>query len=219
MGAAEQVVDPEVEGRLRRAELVPLLFADDLEHDLAAVLVHGLRQGLQPVEGEPDVLETYKVETGVANLVVDLEGVLDGNVVVGEHKDELGHRLIPSLFRRRSLEGPVRRPHSPPPAERARSRMRSMKASSHRPAKKSKSAKVKRSRMRCQFLRAQRAVSGETGGSSSPKRAGAPASSRAPPKASGAATIWPNSDRCCGQFSRNPSTRGRRSFHRSSLRR
>ena len=108
MGAAEQVVDPEVEGRLRRAELVLLLFADDLEHDLAAALVHGLRQGLQPVEGEPDVLETYKVETGVADLVVDLEGVLDGNVVVGEHKDELGHRLIPSLFRFFALSaGPV----------------------------------------------------------------------------------------------------------------
>src|SRR5918997_3967591 len=75
-----------------------------------------------------------------------------------------------------AVEEPVGRPHSPPPASRARSRVRSTKASSHTPAKKSRSARVKRLRMRWQLPSAQRATSGATGGSSSPNRAGAPAS-------------------------------------------
>src|SRR5215210_2481144 len=187
MGAAEQVVDPEVEGRLRRTQLVLLLFADDLEHDLLAAIMNGLRQGFQPVEGEPNVLEADVTEAGVADLAVDLKRVIDGNVIAGKHKNKLGHGLIPSLLLAvcfgASTSPPagvhlfkdlVRRPHNPPPAERARSRTRSTKASFHRPAKKSRSATGKRSRMRWQFLKAQRTVSGETGGSSSPKRTGAP---------------------------------------------
>jgi hypothetical protein len=46
VGATEQVVDAEVEGRPGRAQLVPLLFANDLHHDLLPALVDHLRQRL-----------------------------------------------------------------------------------------------------------------------------------------------------------------------------
>src|SRR5215213_6529677 len=58
-------------------------------------------------------------------------------------------QLVAEVYRAVQVEGvafeePLGRPHRPPPADCARSSMRSTKASSHQPTKKSKSARVKR---------------------------------------------------------------------------
>jgi hypothetical protein len=81
--------------------------------------------------------------------------------------------------------------------------------------KKRRSARVKRLRIRWQFLRAQKAVSSGIGGSSSPKRAGAPLSFRALPSLSGGTTISFSSSLYWGQFARKPSKCGRQLFQRS----
>ena len=202
-----------------------------------AAFVHGLRQRLQPVEGEPDVLETDVVETGVADLVVDLEGVLDGNVVVGEHEDELGHRLIPSLFpaacAARGVPSVAALPsrRAPCPASRRT-------ASVHKPSSRGTRAVqnaldkglVPPASEEKQVGQGE-AVAHEMAVSQSPAgrlrqrpgdRAHRSAPGRRPPRGRrpelpAAATIWPSSDRCRGQSSRKPSTRGRSPVHRSSF--
>jgi hypothetical protein len=93
--AAKEPVDADLQCGRYRAKLILRPFRHDLQEDLAAVRADRVGELAEARRGHADVLEADVAQLGVAQRSIDVQCVGHGLVVVGEHEDELDHRLPP----------------------------------------------------------------------------------------------------------------------------
>src|SRR6478752_6349952 len=89
--AAHDPVHAGGDGGVDGVHLVSLVDRDHLEVDHQVRGVRGGGQLTCLLGGGGDVLEADVAQPGVLDLLEDLQGVVDGAVVVGEHEDEFRH--------------------------------------------------------------------------------------------------------------------------------